>query len=156
MPKRALVFVVPVTVVLAVWTTGLLAGAAAGRPQSKIKHYPGSNPDLPFSAAVEVGDTLYLAGTLGLDPQTGRPPASAREEARRVLDGIQDKLKAAGLTMDDLVSVQVFCADVALYDDFNAVYRTYFKERFPARAFVGSGALLRGARFEVQGIAVRR
>jgi len=54
------------------------------------------------------------------------------------------------------VSVQVFCSDVSHYDAFNRVYRTYFKKEFPARAFLGSGTLLFGARFEVQGIAVRR
>jgi enamine deaminase RidA (YjgF/YER057c/UK114 family) len=58
--------------------------------------------------------------------------------------------------MDDLVSVQVFCSDVGHYDAFNRVYRTFFSGEFPARAFLGSGTLLFGARFEVQGIAVRR
>ena len=60
------------------------------------------------------------------------------------------------MTMDDLVSVQIFCSDVAHYDAFNAVYRTYFEGDFPARAFIGAGTLLFDARFEVQGIAVRR
>jgi enamine deaminase RidA (YjgF/YER057c/UK114 family) len=45
---------------------------------------------------------------------------------------------------------------VALYDTFNAVYKTYFRGDYPARAFLGSGKLLRGARFEVQGTAVKR
>jgi 2-iminobutanoate/2-iminopropanoate deaminase len=57
--------------------------------------------------------------------------------------------------MDDLVSVQVFCSDVANYDAFNAVYRTYFHGEYPARAFLGSGKLLFGARYEVMGIAVK-
>jgi enamine deaminase RidA (YjgF/YER057c/UK114 family) len=60
------------------------------------------------------------------------------------------------MTMDDLVSVQVFCSDVAHYAAFNAVYRTYFTREFPARAFLGAGTLLFEARFEVQGIAVRQ
>jgi enamine deaminase RidA (YjgF/YER057c/UK114 family) len=60
------------------------------------------------------------------------------------------------MSMDDLVSVQVFCSDVAHYDTFNRVYRTYFTKEFPARAFLGAGTLLFDARFEVQGIAVRR
>ena len=60
------------------------------------------------------------------------------------------------MTMDDLFTVQVFCSDVAHYDTFNAVYRTYFEDEFPARAFLGAGTLLFNARFEVQGIAVRR
>ncbi len=64
-------------------------------------------------------------------------------------------LEAAGLTMDDLVSVQVFSSDVADYDAFNAVYRTFFTQTYPARAFIGAGTLLFGARFEVMGIAAR-
>ena len=66
------------------------------------------------------------------------------------------QLIAAGMTMDDLVSVQIFCPDVKHYDAFNAVYRTFFTKEFPARAFLGSGPLLFGARFEVMGIAVKR
>jgi hypothetical protein len=54
------------------------------------------------------------------------------------------------------VSIQVFCTDLALYDTFNNVYRTYFPHGFPARAFLGANALVRGAHFEVLGIAVRR
>ena len=60
-----------------------------------------------------------------------------------------------GMNMDDLVWVQVFCPDLSLYDEFNAIYRTYFKDHFPVRAFIGSGQLLRGAHFEVMGIAVK-
>lgn len=59
--------------------------------------------------------------------------------------------------MDDLVFVQVFCSDVVHYAAFNAVYRTFFTKEFPARAFYGvGGPLLFNARFEVQGIAVKR
>jgi 2-iminobutanoate/2-iminopropanoate deaminase len=60
------------------------------------------------------------------------------------------------MTMDDLVQVQIFAADLADYAAFNTVYRTYFTREFPARAFLGSGALLNNARFEVLGIAVKR
>jgi len=102
-----------------------------------------------------VGNTLYLSGTIGLD-ENRRVPATAEEEARLVLNNVRATLEAAGMTMDDLVSVQVFCSDVGHYDAFNSVYRTYFTREFPARAFLGAGTLLFGARFEVQGIAVRR
>jgi 2-iminobutanoate/2-iminopropanoate deaminase len=110
---------------------------------------------LPFSDAVLVGDTLYLAGRIGLDPATRKPPATAEAEAKLVLDQLKEVLAAGGMTMDDLVSVQVFCSDVSLFDTWNRVYPTYFKGEFPARAFIGSGPLLFGARFEVQGVAVR-
>jgi 2-iminobutanoate/2-iminopropanoate deaminase len=111
--------------------------------------------NLPFSDAVWHGDTLYLCGHLGLDAATGLPPSTAEEEARLVLDGVKRTLQAAALSMDDLVSVQIFCSDVTLFEQFNAVYRTYFKTEFPARAFLGSGQLLFNARFEVQGIAAK-
>ena len=112
------------------------------------------NPDLPFSKAVLVGDTLYVAGHLGLDPETGMPPSDPGEEVRLLLDAFAETLTRAGATMDDLVQVQLYCSDVGLYDVFNAIYRTRFKQQFPARAFIGSGKLLRGARFEIIGIAV--
>ena len=107
----------------------------------------------PFSGAVLAGNTLYISGTLGLDAD-GEVPAAVDVEARNVLNNIRGQLQDAGMTMDDLVLVQVYCSDVAFYDTFNKVYRTYFSAEFPARAFLGSGTLLRGARFEVMGIAV--
>ncbi len=109
----------------------------------------------PFSGAVRVDNTVYLSGTLGLNPGQ-QVPDTPEEEARNVLNNIKSTLEAAGLTMDDLVQVQVFCSDVAHYDAFNQVYRTFFTSEYPARAFLGSGTLLFGARFEVMGIAVVR
>jgi 2-iminobutanoate/2-iminopropanoate deaminase len=130
----------------------LVAGlAAAGGKRIRLERSVRSN--LPFSDAVWHGDTLYLSGHIGLDPKTGRPPSTAEEEAQLVLDGVKGTLEAAGLTMNDLLSVQIFCSDVTLFEKFNAVYRPYFKGEFPARAFLGSGKLLFDARFEVQGIA---
>jgi len=109
----------------------------------------------PFSAAVQVGNTLYLSGDIGVDDKL-QVPATAEAAATAVLNSIQETLRKSGMTMDDLVYLQVFCSNVAHYEAFNGVYRTYFKREFPARAFIGSGPLLFGARFEVQGIAVKR
>lgn len=109
----------------------------------------------PFSGGVLVGNTLYLSGVLGLD-STGAIPADMATEARLALEAMRGVLTDAGLTMDDLVSVQIFSPDVATYDTFNAVYREFFTGAYPARAFIGSGPLLLGARFEVQGVAVKR
>lgn len=109
---------------------------------------------LPFSGAVMVGDTLYVSGNLGL--VEGKIPEDPADEARAVLDSIKGTLEDAGMTMDDIVVVQVFCSDVSHYGAFNEVYRTYFTKEFPARAFIGSGTLLFDARFEVQVTAVKR
>jgi 2-iminobutanoate/2-iminopropanoate deaminase len=112
--------------------------------------------DAPFSEAVLVGDTLYVGGHIGLDPKTGKPGATPEEEARLVMEAMKRTIEAAGMSMDDLVSVQVYCSDVELYGAFNGVYRTYFHGGYPARAFLGSGKLLFNARYEVLGIAVRK
>ena len=144
---------------MAVFLAGLAAGAGLGGVKAaqarKHVNLPGKQA-LPFSDAVLVGDTLYLAGRIGLVPGTRQVPATAEEEARNVLDQFKAVLAEAGMTMDDLVSVQVFCSDVSLFDTWNKVYPTYFTKELPARAFIGSGPLLFGARFEMQAIAVRR
>lgn len=126
-----------------------------------LKHFPagastpaGANP--PFSGAVEAGKTLYVAGTSdGIDPATGKPPADAAAAARVVMDEVKEKVERAGYVTDDLVWVEVFASDLKSYADFNAVYRTYFKGPMPARTFVGAGALLGNAHFEVTAIAVK-
>jgi 2-iminobutanoate/2-iminopropanoate deaminase len=105
----------------------------------------------PFSGGVLVGNTLYLSGVLG-----GSATTTAEEGARAALDSIKRTLEAAGMTMDDLVQVQIFAADLADYGAFNTAYRTYFAQEFPARAFLGAGSLLNNAQFEVIGIAVKR
>jgi 2-iminobutanoate/2-iminopropanoate deaminase len=110
----------------------------------------------PISDGVLVGNTLYISGHLSVDPKTGQVPTDPQAEAKLVMDRVKRTVESAGLTMDDVVSMQVFCTDLALFDTFNSVYRTYFTHGFPARAFLGAGALLRGAHFEVLGVAVRR
>lgn len=140
-------------------TTDSESPADISAQQAPAREYVGARSPadgdvLPFSGAVWVGNTLYLSGALGLE--NGQVPATAEAEATNVLDNVKATLESAGLSMDDLVTVQVFASDVADYQAFNSVYRTYFTTEFPARAFIGAGTLLFGARFEVQGIAARR
>jgi 2-iminobutanoate/2-iminopropanoate deaminase len=143
---------------IVVVTLLLLFSVAAGAADRKfiVKPRPGDTKGLPFSDAVLVGNTLYIAGHIGLDPKTGAPPASPEDEARLVMDGIKGTVEAAGLTMDDVVSMQIFCTDLKLYDTFNSVYKTYFHGDYPARAFIGTNQLLRSGRYEVLGIAMKR
>ena len=131
-------------------------GAGASDRKYIVKPRSGDRKPLPFSEAVLVGNTLYIAGHIGLDPKTDLPPASAEEEARLVMEGIKQTVESAGLSMDDIVSMQVFCTDLKLYDTFNAVYKTYFRSDYPAWAFLGVNKLLRDGRYEVMGLAVKR
>ncbi len=137
----------------------LVALAAVGTPQVGEVRYinnPGRTDNNPYSNMVVAGDKVYLAGAIGVDPATGSVPDDLEQEIRIVLDSMKTRLEMVGLTMDDLVSVTVFCPDLTLYDTFNNIYRTYFEDHFPARAFVGSGPLLRDGHFELTGVAIRQ
>jgi 2-iminobutanoate/2-iminopropanoate deaminase len=143
-------------VLFALLAASVVASAGAAPERQYIEHAgpPGGKP-LPFSDAVLSGDTLYVAGHLGLDPRTGNAVADPAAEAAQVLDAVRHTLERAGFSMDDFVSVTVFCTDLALYDTFNDVYQKYFHGHHPARAFIGADKLIRGAHFEVLGVAVK-
>jgi len=83
-----------------------------------------------------LGDTLYIAGYLGPDAKTSLPPANVEDDVRLFMDQVKQTVESAGLSMDDVVSVQIFCARLKLYDTFNAVYSTYFHGNCPARFLV--------------------
>lgn len=136
---------------LALVSLALVTGCA-----TSVRHLPPAEPGLPFSNGVMVGNTFYVAGHLGLDKETRTAPSDPAVEAGLMLDSFSGTLERVGLTMNDLVSVQVFCSDVSLYGTFNDIYRERFDGEFPARAFIGSGKLLRGCRFEMNGVAVKR
>lgn len=124
--------------------------------ERRFINLPDRRHNLPFSDAVLVGDTLYLSGRIGIDPATGVAATDLDQEIKLLLDGVRDVLKAADLTMSDLVYVQIYCPDLSLFPRFNEHYRSYFGSELPARAFLGSGPLLLNGRFELQAIAVRR
>ena len=143
------------------WAALILIGAAtaaqaAAPSRQYISPAPASAtaPAAPFSEGILVGRTFYLAGHLGTDA-AGHVPADTASEVRLVLDAIQHTLAQAHLSMDDLVSVTVFCSDLSLYDTFNGIYRGYFHHHYPTRAFIGVKDLVRGAHFEIEGIAVK-
>jgi len=132
-----------------------ITGTAKTSNKRQYVMRPGRTGDLPFSDGVWAGSTFYLSGHLGVDRAAGRPPENVDDEIRLMLDTFKATLAAAKLTMQDLVYVQVFCSDISLFAAFNTIYRTYFGKNFPARAFIGSGPLLFGAKFEIQGIATQ-
>lgn len=127
---------------------------------SDRKYIVGARPpdaqNLPFSDAVLAGDTLYIGGSIGIDPKTHQAATEPALEAKLAMDGVKRTVESAGMTMGDIVSMQVFCTDMKLYDAFNEVYKGYFHGDYPARAFIGIDKLVRGARFEIIGVAVRK
>ncbi len=127
------------------------------QPTRKVIKLAGGPIEAPFSDAILTGNTLYLAGRIGLDPKTGKPPEKMEDEIKLLLDGEKEVLAQAGMTMDELVYVQISCTDLSLFEKFNPIYRTYFTTKdYPAREFIGAGSLLRGGHFELQAIAVKK
>jgi 2-iminobutanoate/2-iminopropanoate deaminase len=155
MPRTTLTIRLAGAFLAAVFTCGAQAADTARTYVAPPAPKSGSAPAAPFSNGVMVGDTFYVAGHIGMDPATNQAAADVDTEARLVMDAVKHTLEQAGLTADDLVSVTVYCTDLDLYDKFNAVYRGYFHGHYPARAFIGISKLVRGAHFEVAGIAVK-
>ena len=153
MHSTAAPFLLTLTTLVLGWPLLQPPGAALAA-QRYVGAWQRSAPP-PVSDGVRAGNTLYLAGHLGLDPPTGGVPRDGAAEARLLMDSVQRTVTGAGLRMDDLVSVTVFSTDTRLEETFDAVYRSYFHGRYPARGFVRATALQCGAHFEVLGVAVR-
>ena len=137
-------------ILIAAFTNSAKAGEGTTYFKSEV-----AGQDLPFSDAALVGNTLYISGKGGVIPGTRMVPEDPKEEARLMMEDLKTTLERVDMSMNDLVYVTVYCTDLDLYPDFNSVYRKYFSKDFPPRAFVGSGPLLFGLRFEMQGIAVK-
>lgn len=137
--------------------TLLLAGCGHRSTQQIEFLNPGTVlPDgLPFSEAVRVDDTLYLSGMVGVRPGTLELVEGGIEaESRQTMDNIQMTLEAHGASMADVVKCTVMLADISEWGTFNGIYKTYFKDRYPARSALGANGLALGARVEVDCIAV--
>lgn len=102
-----------------------------------------------------MGDTCSISGHLGIDLATGAGPDDPEAEARLMMENFRSTIVGAGMSMDDLVSVEVFCTDLALFATFNAVYLEFLTEPYPARAFIGIKDLLFARRFEILGTAIQ-
>jgi len=113
-------------------------------------------PDgFPFSEAVRVDNTLYLSGMVGVKPRTLKLVSGGIEaESHQTMKNIQMMLEAHGASMDDVVKCTVMLADISEWSIFNQVYKTYFKDRYPARSALGANGLALGARIEVECLAV--
>jgi len=125
---------------------------------SAIEHYtmPENRPmNLPFSEAVRAGNTIYLAGQIGVPPG-GKAvvPGGIEPESKQTLTNIGLVLSHFNLTFENVIRCQVMLADISDWPKFNAVYKTFVKAPYPARsAFAGSG-LAFNAKVEVECIAV--
>jgi len=110
----------------------------------------------PYSQAILVDGTLYLAGQIALDPSSGKLVEGGIEvQTHRVMQNLNAVLNAAGYQFDDVVQTQVFLSNLNHYKAMNSVYATYFDERPPARAVVEAARIPRDALVEIMMVAQR-
>ena len=110
---------------------------------------PAASGKLPFSPGILVDGTLYVSGTMGSDPKTGKIADTFEGEMKQALDNIGAVLKGAGMGYQDVVSVTVFLTDMDLFQRMNAVYTTYFHDPMPARTTVGVTRLAAAGHVEI-------
>ena len=105
----------------------------------------------PYSQAISAGDTLYISGQLPIDPATGSfPSEDIKDQTRMSLENI-----TAGLTMANVVKTTVLLDDIGDFGAMNEVYGSYFAEPYPARAAFEVAKLPKGAKVEIEVVAVR-
>lgn len=134
-----------------------LAGCSTAGPALAPIYYPAAplnGQAMPFSEAVRVGDLLFVAGQVSNLPGTRTiVPGGIAAEARQTMENMKAILERHGSSLDHVVKVTVFLADIKEWPAFNAVYVEYFKGNLPARSALGANGLALGARVEVECIA---
>lgn len=109
----------------------------------------------PYSQAIEIDGFVFCSGQLGLDPVTGQLFDGIEEQAERSLLNLEAVLAAVGLTMADVVKINVFMADLSQFSMMNAVYARHIVAPAPARSTVQVAALPRAALVEIEAVARR-
>jgi 2-iminobutanoate/2-iminopropanoate deaminase len=109
----------------------------------------------PYSQAVRAGGFIFYSGQIPLDPQTGALVGEGiAEQTRQVMANIKAVLSASGRSFDDVVKTTIYLTDLADFATVNEIYGEYFRETPPARACVQVAALPKGAKIEIEWIAV--
>lgn len=127
--------------------SSVLATPAAASPDTVF--FPAEN-GRPFSAAVRIGNSVYISGVLGV-ASDGTLPSDFSAQATNAMQAVADQLKLAGASMNDVYRCNVSLSDMKNAPAFNAAYVKHFKpDRLPVRMAVGVNGLARGAAVEVE------
>ena len=110
----------------------------------------------PYSQALDLGNMVFVSGQIPVDPATGLMADTIEAQARQSLANLKAILAEAGLTMADVVKTVVFLADLDDFAAVNEVYAQAFAQPFPARSCVQVAGIPKGAKVEIECIAVRK
>lgn len=109
----------------------------------------------PYSQAIKVGNTLYVAGQVGLTLEGKLDTSSVENECKQALNNVKAIVEAAGMNMQQVVKATLYVKDLKNFSRINEVYGAYFTSNPPARETVQIAALPKGANFEISVIAVK-
>jgi 2-iminobutanoate/2-iminopropanoate deaminase len=109
----------------------------------------------PYSQAIKVGNTLYVAGQIGFTPEGKLDTSSVENECRQAINNVKAIVEAAGMNMQQVVKATLYVKDLKNFSRINEVYGTYFVINPPARETVQVAALPKGANFEISVVAVK-
>jgi 2-iminobutanoate/2-iminopropanoate deaminase len=129
----------------------LLAGGIHAQAPRFVQMPGGAN--YPFSAAVVVGQTIFLSGQIGADSTGKLAPGGIGAETKQALENISSLLKSLGASMDDVVKCTVMLTDIKEWGAMNDVYRTFFTKHPPARSAFATNGLALGARVGIECLA---
>lgn len=128
----------------------------ASHAQQKKAINLSSENNLPFSDGIVVGNSLYIAGQQGQDASGKLVPGGIAPETKAALETIEKVIKKAGFKLSDIVSVNVYLADINEFGDMNNVYKAFLPNPKPARTTIQAAVLVNHARIEISAIAVRQ
>lgn len=109
----------------------------------------------PYSQALDLGNLVYLSGQIPVNPTTGVIPESIEEQTKQSMENVSAILQEAGLTLSNVVKTTIFLSDLADFAAMNAVYESFLAKPYPARSCVQVAAIPKGAKVEIECIAVR-
>lgn len=121
----------------------------------KVSSLNAPKPVGPYSQAIVAGDLVFCSGQIGIDPVSGELMEGIVEQTKRAIMNIEQVLKEVKLGLEDVVKTTVFMTDLDEFKSMNEVYSEFFKEPYPARTTVQVSSLPRGAKIEIEAIAVR-
>jgi reactive intermediate/imine deaminase len=107
-----------------------------------------------YSQAIRTGDTVYLSGQIGLNPETMQMAEGIEDQAHRVFQNLRAVAEAAGGRLDDMVKLTVYLTDLVHFPRINEIMAGYFSRPYPARAAVGVAGLPRNAMVEIEAVMV--
>ena len=103
-----------------------------------IKTDKAPTPSSPYSQGFRVGNLIYTAGQVGIDPQSGELSENFSDQLNQTLKNVEGIVNAEGATMNDIIKTTVVLSDIKFFSELNEIYKTFFKEPYPARTTIGA------------------